>query len=60
MIHRQSERAQFITTTFRPELVNIADKHYGIEFRNKVSNVRVIDRETALALIEDPDRPAGE
>eukprot|EP00002_Diphylleia_rotans_P011245 TRINITY_DN2225_c0_g1_i2.p1 TRINITY_DN2225_c0_g1~~TRINITY_DN2225_c0_g1_i2.p1 ORF type:complete len:1043 (-),score=292.85 TRINITY_DN2225_c0_g1_i2:408-3536(-) len=55
MIHRQSDRAQFITTTFRPELVNMADKHYGIEFRNKVSRVRVIDRDTALELIEDQD-----
>ena len=28
--------AQFITTTFRPELLESADKFYGVKFRNKV------------------------
>lgn len=57
MIGRQSEqgKAQFITTTFRPELVNAADKQYGIEFKNKVSKIRVIDRAVALTLLEEAD-----
>lgn len=31
--------AQFITTTFRPEMVDVAAKHYGIALVNKASNI---------------------
>eukprot|EP00004_Rigifila_ramosa_P023938 TRINITY_DN6817_c0_g1_i1.p1 TRINITY_DN6817_c0_g1~~TRINITY_DN6817_c0_g1_i1.p1 ORF type:complete len:1266 (-),score=403.87 TRINITY_DN6817_c0_g1_i1:64-3414(-) len=48
---------QFITTTFSPELVNAADKHYGIQFKNKVSIMSAITREEALALLETDQRP---
>jgi hypothetical protein len=41
MIKRQAEKAQFITTTFRPELVRSAKKHYGITFKNKISSIHV-------------------
>ncbi|KAK4336958.1 hypothetical protein RND71_043408 [Anisodus tanguticus] len=37
MIHELSQEAQFITTTFRPELLANADKFYGVKFRNRVS-----------------------
>ncbi|CAB0019270.1 unnamed protein product [Nesidiocoris tenuis] len=36
MIHKMSGDAQFITTTFRPELLQHANKFYGVKFRNKV------------------------
>lgn len=36
MIHEMSDHAQFITTTFRPELLYHAHKFYGVKFRNKV------------------------
>ena len=36
MIHELSTNAQFITTTFRPELLEHASKCYGVKFRNKV------------------------
>lgn len=36
MIHELSGEAQFITTTFRPELLEHANKFYGVKFRNKV------------------------
>ena len=36
MIARMSDKAQFITTTFRPELLTNADKFYGVTYRNKV------------------------
>lgn len=39
MIHELSQEAQFITTTFRPELLANADKFYGVKFRNRVSFV---------------------
>lgn len=38
MIHKLSRDAQFITTTFRPELLENADKFYGVKFRNKVGS----------------------
>ncbi len=39
MIHNLAKDAQFITTTFRPELLEHANKFYGVKFRNKVSCV---------------------
>ena len=43
--------AQFIATTFRPELVAAAQKCFGVSLRNKVSQVNEIDDETALQFI---------
>ncbi|ETN72417.1 RecF/RecN/SMC protein [Necator americanus] len=42
MIHELAENAQFITTTFRPELLESAEKYYGVKFRNKVSGITAI------------------
>ena len=36
MIYELSREAQFIVTTFRPELLEKADRFYGVKFRNKV------------------------
>ncbi|OMO77089.1 RecF/RecN/SMC [Corchorus olitorius] len=54
MIRRLADMAntQFITTTFRPELVKVADKIYGVTHRNKVSTVGVITRDAAFDFIE--------
>ncbi|KAF3662094.1 Structural maintenance of chromosomes protein 3 [Capsicum annuum] len=43
---------QFITTTFRPELVKVADKIYSVSHKNRVSKVAVVSREGALDFIE--------
>ncbi|EFH57143.1 hypothetical protein ARALYDRAFT_344464 [Arabidopsis lyrata subsp. lyrata] len=43
---------QFITTTFRPELVRVADKIYGVFHKNRVSIVNVITKDQALDFIE--------
>ncbi|CAH0394872.1 unnamed protein product [Bemisia tabaci] len=53
MIHEMSKEAQFITTTFRPELLAHANKFYGVKFRNKVSHVECVSREDAYDFIED-------
>ncbi|KAJ1353118.1 Structural maintenance of chromosomes protein 3 [Parelaphostrongylus tenuis] len=53
MIHELAENAQFITTTFRPELLEFADKYYGVRFRNKVSHIDVVTREQAYDFVED-------
>jgi len=53
MIHELSKNAQFITTTFRPELLQHSDKYYGVKFRNKVSHVECVTREEAYDFVED-------
>lgn len=53
MIHELSTQAQFITTTFRPELLENAHKFYGVRFRNKVSHVDCVTREEARDFVED-------
>lgn len=53
MIHELSETAQFITTTFRPEMLVTADKFYGVLFDNqKVSSIRTIRREEAQEFVD--------
>ncbi|KAG6486836.1 hypothetical protein ZIOFF_055416 [Zingiber officinale] len=54
MIQRLSHNAstQFITTTFRPELVKVADKIYGVTHKNRVSHVNVVTKDEALDFIE--------
>ncbi|KAH9831249.1 structural maintenance of chromosome protein 3 [Rhodofomes roseus] len=53
MIHDLSSTAQFITTTFRPEMLVTADKFYGVLFNNqKVSSIRNITREEAMEFVD--------
>ncbi|XP_055370824.1 structural maintenance of chromosomes protein 3 [Condylostylus longicornis] len=53
MIHELSDNAQFITTTFRPELLEHAHKFYGVRFRNKVSHIDCVTKEQAKDFVED-------
>jgi structural maintenance of chromosome 3 (chondroitin sulfate proteoglycan 6) len=43
---------QFICTTFRPEIVRVADKCYGVLFRNKNSTIDCVPTEEALNFVE--------
>ncbi|KAI4953082.1 hypothetical protein J4E86_006621 [Alternaria arbusti] len=43
---------QFICTTFRPEMVHVADRCYGVTYTNKTSSIDVVDREAALEFVE--------
>jgi structural maintenance of chromosome 3 (chondroitin sulfate proteoglycan 6) len=53
MIHSLSETAQFITTTFRSEMLVHADKFYGVYFdKQKVSTIQTITQEEATKFIE--------
>ncbi|KDR77404.1 hypothetical protein GALMADRAFT_266923 [Galerina marginata CBS 339.88] len=53
MIQSLSPTAQFITTTFRPEMLVTADKFYGVLFNNqKVSSIRAIKREEAMEFVD--------
>ena len=51
MIKRQCEGAQFITATFKQEMLDVADKVYGIVFRNRVSRIQEITHEEGSALL---------
>ena len=47
--------AQFLTTTFRPELLEGAESFFGVSFGGRVSRVESITREQALQFVElDP------
>lgn len=53
MIHELSATAQFITTTFRPEMLQRADTFYGVLFDNqKVSSIRSITKQDAAQFID--------
>jgi len=55
LIRRQTRHkkraAQFIVTTFRPEMVQAADKWFGIKFAHKVSTVGTIDKAQAMKFV---------
>ncbi|KAJ0399127.1 hypothetical protein P43SY_007533 [Pythium insidiosum] len=42
---------KFITSTFRPELVSVADKFYGIGYQSKISNVYSMTKQESLEFI---------
>ena len=44
---------QFITTTFRPELIHAGDQFYGVSHRGKASTVKTISKEEALRIISE-------
>ncbi|KAK0392832.1 hypothetical protein NLU13_2326 [Sarocladium strictum] len=48
---------QFICTTFRPEIVHVADKCYGVTFRNKTSSINCVSEEDALEFVEGQAKP---
>ncbi len=53
MIHTLSQSAQFITTTFRSEMLVQADKLYGVYSRQQVSSIHTIDRDQAYQFVEN-------
>lgn len=53
MIHSLSDSAQFITTTFRSEMLLHADKFYGVYFdKQKVSTISTITQDEAAKFID--------
>ncbi|OAF71780.1 Structural maintenance of chromosomes protein 3 [Intoshia linei] len=51
-----SKKAQFITTTFRPELLEHATKFYGVNYNNKVSDISCIDQQQAHKFVIYDDK----
>ncbi|RKL36902.1 Chromosome segregation protein sudA [Fusarium proliferatum] len=48
---------QFICTTFRPEIVHVADRCYGVTFRTKTSSIDCVSTEQALEFVEGQAKP---
>lgn len=56
MLRRQANEArnpaQFIVTTFHPQIVGEADKIFGVAHTNRISRVYVITRDEALKFLQ--------
>ena len=52
--HDETNPVQFITSTFRPELVNVADSHIGVSQSKKASVVRSLSKKNAAAFMMNP------
>lgn len=53
MIKELSEKAQFIITTFRAELLSHADHFFGVIFdARKVSTVKQISQQDCMTFVE--------
>lgn len=53
MIGRLSENAQFITTTFCPELLDSAHCFYGVSYANKISTIHPVEKEGAYDFVQE-------
>lgn len=53
LLKQISQGGQFICTTFRPEMVHVAEKCYGVTYSgNKTSRIDEVDRDAALGFVE--------
>ncbi|KAL7714091.1 SMC3A [Entamoeba marina] len=55
LISEQSQEAQYVITTFRPELLLPAKKWYEIKHQNKISTISPIAKEDALRVIKEEE-----
>jgi len=55
MLHSISDatNGQFICTTFRPEMLLVAEKCYGVSFDKRASSIDVVGKEEALKFVEE-------
>ena len=61
MVRSQADGGtQFITTTFRPELVKVAGCIQGVQHSHKVSTVREVTLDEALNFVGDAMIPASQ
>lgn len=52
MIKESASTGQFICTTFRPEMLRVADKCYGVSQAHKASRIKPVETEEALEFVE--------
>ena len=48
----EATTSQFICTTFRPEMLLVAEKCYGVSYKNKTSSIGLVSREEALRFVD--------
>ena len=53
LIFDLSKKSQFIITTFKPELIEGADKLYQVATRNHVSSVTEVDKMKAAKIVNE-------
>lgn len=49
----EDRASQFICTTFRPEMLLVAEKCYGVSYKNKTSSIGLVTKEEALRFVEE-------
>uniref|UniRef100_A0A4Y0BM41 Structural maintenance of chromosomes protein n=1 Tax=Anopheles funestus TaxID=62324 RepID=A0A4Y0BM41_ANOFN len=52
-IRKLSESSQFITITFRRELLEHAHKHFGVRYQNNISHIGPVSKQQALDFVTD-------
>jgi len=55
----EKENIQFITATFKTEMLDSAENFYGISFKNKVSTIAKISKQDAVKVLEEEERLGG-
>ncbi|CAN6675088.1 structural maintenance of chromosomes protein 3 [Trichomonascus vanleenenianus] len=50
------DEGQFICTTFRPEMLHVADSFFGVSFKDNMSSVSKITEDVAMKFIEGASR----
>lgn len=56
LIARDAKNAQMLITTFRPEIIETADRFYRVFSKNRVSKIDCVSREEARRVIEEQTR----
>ncbi|CAG9460585.1 unnamed protein product [Pedinophyceae sp. YPF-701] len=60
MIRKQAEDdrnpAQFIVTTFNPQLVQVSDQVYGVSHAKRISTVDLVTREDAIQFLQEDEQ----
>ncbi|KAF2482745.1 structural maintenance of chromosome protein 3 [Neohortaea acidophila] len=52
LLQESAQTGQFICTTFRPEMLLVAEKCYGVSYLHKTSSIDVVSRDQALDFVE--------
>ncbi|KAG8343015.1 structural maintenance of chromosome 3 protein [Trypanosoma vivax] len=52
MLRKESEKCQFITATFKNEMLEVADRVLGVFFHNKVSRIQAITKDEGAQLLK--------
>ncbi|CAI4542371.1 AMM_1a_G0028830.mRNA.1.CDS.1 [Saccharomyces cerevisiae] len=56
LLKELSKNAQFICTTFRTDMLQVADKFFRVKYENKISTVIEVNREEAIEFIRGSNK----